>query len=272
MQMLKYFEILLFCSSLCCSTSNDTSTDNKEYKQIKHITLQFNNLEHFDNIYVFIRDNLSIFSDLIPISPLHVYMCCIESLNVVAWKELVNMKDVFNYTSRNEDVSMEGNYTKIIKLNDDEIPFVKNRDEEYYYTFDSERTDKQERITELANYIHNMYKNLRNFDNMNQNLDSSANDYQKNDVSFEKNLLNKKIIILLSDSEPGIKDTEKIQRFLQDYNEEENNTLIIYIFENTFTKISEKICHEMSGNYLDLYQYRYSTTRLYSNRQIMGNQ
>ncbi|TBU05984.1 hypothetical protein CWI36_0539p0010 [Hamiltosporidium magnivora] len=271
MQMLKYFEILLFCSSLFCSTSNDTSTDNKEYKQIKHIMLQFNNLKHFDDIYVLCRDNLSFFSDLIPISPLHVYICCIESLNVVAWKELVNMKEVFNYTSTDEDVSIEGNYTKIIKLNDDGIPFVKNRDEEYYYTFDSERTDKQERITEIAKYIHNMFKNLRNFDNMNQNLASSANDYQKNDDSFEKNLLNKKIIILLSDSEPGIKDTEKIQRFLQDSNEEENNTLIIYIFENTYTEVSENICTEMSENYVNLYQDRYPTSRLYSNRQIMEN-
>ncbi|TBU01889.1 hypothetical protein CWI39_1283p0010, partial [Hamiltosporidium magnivora] len=99
----------------------------------------------------------------------------------------------------------------------------------------------------------------------------SANDYQKNDVSFEKNLLNKKIIILLSDSEPGIKDTEKIQRFLQDSNEEENNTLIIYIFENTYTEVSENICTEMSENYLNLYQDRYPTSRLYSNRQIMEN-
>ncbi|TBU20564.1 hypothetical protein CWI38_0050p0010 [Hamiltosporidium tvaerminnensis] len=182
------------------------------------------------------------------------------------------MKDVFNHTSTDEDVSIEGNYTKIIKLKEDGIPFVKNRAEKYYYTFDSKRTDKKERITELAKYIHNMFKNLRNFDNMNQNPDSSANDYQKNDVSFDKkNLLNKKIIILLSDSEPGIKDTEKIQRFLQDSNEEENNTLIIYIFENTYTEVSENICTEMSENYVNLYQDRYPTSRLYSNRQIMEN-
>ncbi|TBU04105.1 hypothetical protein CWI37_0183p0040 [Hamiltosporidium tvaerminnensis] len=239
------------------SNNTSTHTDNEESEQIKNITLYFNNLNNFDVADVFCRDNLRMISNLDIFSPLHVYICYIESLNHLTWKALVTDTDVLNYYLGIEEMSSEDNYTETVKANREKIIFVQKTNGGYY-TFDGLHPNKQERIARLGYYIYNMLEDLRNTSTTYQYIDSSVNDDQEAGVAgSNKNVPNIKIIIFISNSITGIIESTKIHSFLLDSNEEENNTLVIYTSKNTCSIISE--------NYSNLYQARYPTSMSYSN-------